>query len=195
MKTAAELQKLAAPTIEGRHRCWVNDTPGRIAERLAAGYIHVVENGATKSRAVGGRGDGQPLVAFLLECSYETYQRQIGVLPPVEVSPFPATPYWEKHIPKEIAGIQAVNMTGREASLLLDYELELEGTRQSLRWRWWRLIHHAVPGYRFLGVFNWHKDAAWFRLIFRPVQNWHVYMRLCWRPRWKVDFEIERRGF
>lgn len=198
---SASAQKLAVITPEGLHRCWVNDTPGRIAERLAAGYVHVYENGAHKSRAVGFGADGQPTIAYLLECSYEAYQRQIGVLPPAPAA-LPATEYWERTLPGAgIVGVQAVNMTGKQAADKL-FATAVEEDDEAVPepvWRPWRLIHHARPGHAFIGALNWHreatKDVGWFRLIFRPRQNWHFYVRLCWRPKLKIHCEAERRGF
>lgn len=83
-------QKLAYPDRPSYHRHWFNDTPGRIAGALEAGYAHVShERGPNAGRhvqAVVGRHEGgQPLTAFLMEIPQEwfdddmaAYERQVA---------------------------------------------------------------------------------------------------------------------
>ena len=61
-------QKLAYPSREGFHRHWFNDSPGRTARALEAGYEFVKgDDGKNVSRIVGTAEGGGPLSAYLME--------------------------------------------------------------------------------------------------------------------------------
>jgi hypothetical protein len=72
----AHVQKLSYPARENYHRHWFNDTPGRIARALEAGYSHVKSHdGKNVSRIVGvAEAGGGGLNAFLMEIPLEWYR-------------------------------------------------------------------------------------------------------------------------
>lgn len=72
-------QKLAYAQREGFHRHWFNDTPGRVARAIEAGYEHVKDMaGKTVSRVVGTAEGGGPLTAFLMEIPEEWYKQDMA---------------------------------------------------------------------------------------------------------------------
>lgn len=73
-------QKLKYPERPGFHRHWFNDSPGRIARALEAGYKHVLgKDGKNVSRVVdpGPRGGG--LTGYLMEIPLEWWQSDQAV--------------------------------------------------------------------------------------------------------------------
>lgn len=67
-------QQLAVPDRPGFRRYWFNDTPGRIARALRAGYAHVTAGGGENvSHIVGSKKDGGGLIAYLMEIPEEWY--------------------------------------------------------------------------------------------------------------------------
>lgn len=72
-------QKLAYPAREGFHRHWFNDSPGRVARALEAGYEHVKGNdGKNVSRIVGTAEGGGALSAYLMEIPEEWYKADMA---------------------------------------------------------------------------------------------------------------------
>jgi hypothetical protein len=72
----AQTQKLTYPSRPGFHRHWFNDTPGRIAKALEAGYKHVQDrDGRNVARVVGVSQAGGGQTAFLMEIP-EQYWRE-----------------------------------------------------------------------------------------------------------------------
>lgn len=64
----SQVQKLAYPPRPGFHRHWFNDTPGRIARAMEAGYKHVQDrDGKNVARIVGVAQQGGGQNAFLME--------------------------------------------------------------------------------------------------------------------------------
>lgn len=57
------------------HRQWFNDDKDRIKDALEAGYAHMLdEQGKPRSRVVGTKKEGGPLVAYRMEIPIEFWQ-------------------------------------------------------------------------------------------------------------------------
>ncbi len=64
----SHVQKLKYPDRPGFHRHWFNDTPGRVARALEAGYKHVQDReGKNVARIVGVASTGGGQNAYLME--------------------------------------------------------------------------------------------------------------------------------
>lgn len=72
-------QRLDYPRREGYYRHWFNDTPGRLARALAAGYKHVLDNdGKVVHRPVGTNGPGGGLLSgYLMEIPVEWWNNDM----------------------------------------------------------------------------------------------------------------------
>lgn len=70
------VQKLAFPPRAGYHRHWFNEEPGRIAQALENGYLHVKDNASQKpvTRVVNKAGQQ----AFLMEIPQEWFDKDMA---------------------------------------------------------------------------------------------------------------------
>lgn len=72
-------QKLAYPARPGFHRHWFNDSPGRVARALEAGYEPVKDQeGKNVSRVVGSAEGGGALIGYLMEIPEEWFQADLA---------------------------------------------------------------------------------------------------------------------
>lgn len=75
---AAE-QQLAYPPIAGYRLYWFNDTPGRIARALSAGYEHVADHDGSPVRRNVGRGEnGGGMTGYLMKIPIEWYYEDMA---------------------------------------------------------------------------------------------------------------------
>ena len=72
-------QKLALPKRTGYHRHWFNDVAGRIDEKSASGWAHIINprDGKPLRRVVGSGRDGKALEAYAMELPEVFWQEEM----------------------------------------------------------------------------------------------------------------------